>query len=116
MKTPPRTPETRRRGANGRFLPRGADSFPRGTDSSDAQGNGAGNTAGHRSAAGTDPPDPRADDPTATEHVMSDMTEIIDSDGGAAVDGPAPSRELPEDRFLNRELSWLDFNARVLAL
>jgi polyphosphate kinase len=28
-----------------------------------------------------------------------------------AVDNP-----LPEDRYLNRELSWLDFNARVLAL
>jgi polyphosphate kinase len=28
----------------------------------------------------------------------------------------APDPELPEGRFLNRELSWLDFNARVLAL
>ena len=28
-----------------------------------------------------------------------------------AVDNP-----LPGDRYLNRELSWLDFNARVLAL
>jgi len=29
---------------------------------------------------------------------------------------PAPDAGLPEDRFLNREVSWLDFNARVLAL
>ncbi len=29
---------------------------------------------------------------------------------------PAVHPELPDDRFLNREISWLDFNARVLAL
>jgi len=28
----------------------------------------------------------------------------------------ASAEALPEDRYLNRELSWLDFNARVLAL
>ncbi len=32
-----------------------------------------------------------------------------------AVD-PADTQPLPDDRYLNRELSWLDFNSRVLAL
>lgn len=46
---------------------------------------------------------------------------------GSPTDGVAPGappaatavaedNALPEDRYLNRELSWLDFNARVLAL
>jgi polyphosphate kinase len=29
---------------------------------------------------------------------------------------PADGESLPDDRYFNRELSWLDFNARVLAL
>ena len=33
-----------------------------------------------------------------------------------AATAPTVDDALPEDRYLNRELSWLDFNARVLAL
>ncbi len=46
------------------------------------------------------------------------------ADSAAATVPPAPPAatpvppvtDLPDDRYLNRELSWLDFNARVLAL
>ena len=34
----------------------------------------------------------------------------------AATPSSDGSADLPEDRYLNRELSWLEFNARVLAL
>ncbi|WP_193043485.1 RNA degradosome polyphosphate kinase [Mycolicibacterium baixiangningiae] len=37
-------------------------------------------------------------------------------DAPPAATSPAVDNALPEDRYLNRELSWLDFNARVLAL
>jgi polyphosphate kinase len=33
-----------------------------------------------------------------------------------AADQPPADQPLPDDRYLNRELSWLDFNARVLTL
>ncbi|MBA8926028.1 polyphosphate kinase [Kutzneria viridogrisea] len=33
-----------------------------------------------------------------------------------AVTAPIAETDLPDDRYFNRELSWLDFNARVLAL
>ncbi|OBA82393.1 RNA degradosome polyphosphate kinase [Mycobacterium sp. 1164966.3] len=48
--------------------------------------------------------------------------ENLWSPGDSAVAAPpaatraAITDALPEDRYLNRELSWLDFNARVLAL
>jgi polyphosphate kinase len=39
----------------------------------------------------------------------------VPAESPAAAGPPAPA-ELPEDRYFNRELSWLEFNARVLAL
>src|SRR5919198_6441627 len=58
-----------------------------------------------------------------TEAEAQIRTTDTDRASGDSAPGalPAPTPDavenpLPEDRYLNRELSWLDFNARVLAL
>jgi polyphosphate kinase len=100
MQTSPRTPETRRRGPNGRFVPRGAESqFP---EAAPSAGPPAETVPVDRVPSQAGPAEPIFE-PT-TEFVMTEEPEA------------GTSLELPEDRFLNRELSWLDFNARVLAL
>src|SRR6266550_7520066 len=45
---------------------------------------------------------------------LDDLLEGSEADAPELVDLPALGGE--ESRYLNRELSWLDFNARVLAL
>jgi polyphosphate kinase len=56
----------------------------------------------------------------APDTSVSESTEWPDTDSapGAppATTAAAVENALPEDRYLNRELSWLDFNSRVLAL
>jgi polyphosphate kinase len=50
--------------------------------------------------------------------IRPDDAALVDTSPEAppAATFPAVDNALPEDRYLNRELSWLDFNARVLAL
>lgn len=50
--------------------------------------------------------------PTDAEWTSPESTP----DAPPAATSAPPVDALPEDRYLNRELSWLDFNARVLAL
>ncbi|MEV0727125.1 RNA degradosome polyphosphate kinase [Polymorphospora sp. NPDC050346] len=89
--------QVRRRGSNGRFVRRD-------------------NSTTALSPSVPPRPEPPAGtgdpDPDRAPSVAHDSTDSPPPDGVH----PATLEPLPEDRFLNRELSWLDFNARVLAL
>src|SRR3954452_16183489 len=56
----------------------------------------------------------------AEAQVRPSDTDVVPGDSAPeappAATAPTVDNPLPEDRYLNRELSWLDFNARVLAL
>ena len=54
--------------------------------------------------------------PTATSTGTSAGADEPSSVERLAAAADVPVDQLPEDRFLNREVSWLDFNSRVLAL
>jgi polyphosphate kinase len=70
--------------------------------------NGAGAAVGDK-GTGTGP----AGGDTSTDAAGGQRAEEA---AGNRADQPPIDEPLPDDRFLNRELSWLDFNARVLTL
>jgi polyphosphate kinase len=98
--TSPRTPH--QRDASGRFASTSADSAT-------------------RTAVETVPDDEAAArrrplDPQLAAHIAEHIAEEPDGSSGHALPSPEGLEPLPDDRFADRELSWLAFNERVLEL
>jgi polyphosphate kinase len=92
-----------------------------GPDDGPERFNGAQSAAGtgtaratRRRAAGTAEPPPQPEPPAPP--VPPPGVRPAGGEPAAADEAPPIEKPLPTDRYLNRELSWLDFNARVLTL
>jgi polyphosphate kinase len=101
------TAATRPRGPDGRFLSASSQPSSNSPPSSNNQPSSNSKAATISRPGSTSQPaaagQPTTRQPAATGGPGADLRRLLDE-------------PLPDDRFLNRELSWLDFNARVLAL
>ncbi|MCZ7420445.1 MULTISPECIES: RNA degradosome polyphosphate kinase [unclassified Micromonospora] len=98
--------------------PREHPASPAATDDTTSRNGGRprGTDGRFRSAHPT-PDDGPGNDPAAASAGLEEVLDPVSEPGlPQPADEPPSVHPLPEDRFLNRELSWLDFNARVLAL
>ncbi|MDQ1722646.1 MAG: polyphosphate kinase, partial [Pseudonocardiales bacterium] len=98
------------------------------TASPDTAGTASSHVAATTAREGDSPqPSKRVGRTRATRAATSAKSAVraeVDRESTVQADVPDPPRPddppmampLPEDRYLNRELSWLDFNARVLTL